>query len=269
MRELSDTMKDMNYMFGIHDQYRDYYFDAPTFDENFAVRNVDGTIPEFARWAGGRQSYLCASQAPFYVKRNFEELFKQGIHLEGTYLDVFTCNEGDECVHPWHKMTRKECFEYRKACFDYLLSRGILPSSEEVVDWSMQSLVFAHYAPYDFMLAGKASPRKGIPVPLFNLVYHDCVVLPWIMNSNDSEDDYMLYALLNGGSAYVDCEVEGKELEREIERYRIVAELQEKIAKCEMVKHEFLDHSYKVERATYSDGTEITVDFNNQTYQIK
>lgn len=269
MRELSDTMKDFNYMFGIHDQYRDYYFDAPTFDENFAMRNVDGTIPDFARWAGGRQSYLCASQAPFYVKRNFEELFKQGIHLEGTYLDVFTCNELDECIHPWHRMTRKECFEYRKACFDYLLSRGILPSSEEVVDWSMQSLVFAHYAPYDFMLAAKDSPRKGIPVPLFNLVYHDCVILPWLMNNKDSEDDYMLYALLNGGSAYLDCEAEGKALDREIERYRVVAKLQEKVAKCEMVKHEFLDDSYKVERATYSDGTVVTVDFNNQTYDIK
>ncbi|MGL6174690.1 MAG: DUF5696 domain-containing protein, partial [Cellulosilyticaceae bacterium] len=152
MKSLSDTLKDLNYMFAIHDQYRDYYFDAKTFDKEFAMQNVDGTIPDFSRWAGGHQTYLCASQAPLYVKRNFEELFRHGIALEGTYLDVFTCNEGDECIHPWHRMTRKECFEYRLACFNYLLSRGILPSSEEVVDWAMPSLVLAHYGPYDFML---------------------------------------------------------------------------------------------------------------------
>ena len=50
-----------------------------------------------------------ASLAPDYVRRNFEQLFAAGIHLEGTYLDVFTCNELDECVNPHHPMTRREC----------------------------------------------------------------------------------------------------------------------------------------------------------------
>lgn len=269
MKELSDTMKEYDYMFGIHDQYRDYYFDADTFDENFAVRNVDGSIPDFTIWAGGRQSYLCATQAPFYVKRNFEELFRHGIRLEAAYLDVFTCNEGDECSNPSHRMTRRECFAYRKSCFDYLLSRNILPSSEEVADWSMQSLVFSHYGPYDFMLAPKDAPRKGIPVPLFNLVYHDCVILPWMMDHNEGEDDYMLYALLNGGGAYLDCEAEGEGFKEEIDRYRVVAALQQKVAKCEMVKHEFLDDDFKIEKTVFSDGTTVTVDFNTQTYDIE
>ena len=267
MKELSDTMKNYNYMFGIHDQYRDYYFDAPTFDKDFACQNPDGTIPEHTIWAGGRQSLLCATQAPFYVKRNFEELFAHGIHLEGTYLDVFTCNEGDECNHPWHKMNRKECFEARKACFDYLLSRDILPSSEEVVDWAMQSLVFAHYGPYDFMLRKPDEPKRGIPTPLFNLVYHDCVILPWMMDKSETDGDYMLYALLNGGAAYLNCEAEGEKLDDEIARYKTVASLQEKIAKCEMVKHEFVD-GYQSESATYSDGTVVTIHHTTQTYTI-
>ena len=94
--------------------------------------------------------------------------------------------------------------EYRSACFEYLLSRNILPSSEEVTDWAMKSLVFAHYGPYDFMLAKPGSPRKGIPTPLYNLVYHDCMILPWPMDRNEGKEDYMLYALLNGGGAYLD-----------------------------------------------------------------
>ena len=77
-------------------------------------------------------------------------------------------------------MTRRECYEYRKQCFDWLLARGILTSSEEVSDWSMQSLIFCHYAPYAFMLKAPGTPREGIPVPLFNLVYHDCVLEPWM-----------------------------------------------------------------------------------------
>lgn len=268
MKELSDTMKEANYMFGIHDQYRDYYFNAPTFDREFAALKADGTIEEHALWAGGHQTYMCASQAPFYVKRNFEELFRHGIHLEGTYLDVFTCNEGDECIHPWHKMSRKECFEYRKACFDYLLSRDILPSSEEVVDWAMQSLVFAHYGPYDFMLCKEEDPKKGLPTPLFNLVYHDCVILPWTMNKSKVHGDYMLYALLNGGAAYLDCEADGEALDEEIARYRVVAALQEKVAKSEMVRHEFLD-GHKKERAYYANGITVTIDHETQSYKIE
>ena len=36
----------------------------------------------------------------------------------------------------------------------------------------------------------------------FNLVYHDCVIEPWMMEKLNDTDDYMLYALLNGGEAY-------------------------------------------------------------------
>lgn len=271
MKELSDTMKDLNYMFGIHDQYRDYYFDAPTFDKDFSCHRSDGTIMDEAIWAGGRQSLLCATQAPYYLKRNFEDLFKHGIQLEATYLDVFTCNEGDECSHYWHRMTRKECFEYRNSCFEYLSSRNILPSSEEVADWSMKSLVFCHYGPYEFMVSKKGEHRKGISVPLFNLVYHDCVILPWLMDHSNDHEDYMLYALLNGGAAYLNFELStpAEILDEEINRYKIVANLQQKVAKCEMIRHEFIDDDYNKQRAIYSDGTVVEIDLNNQNYKIE
>lgn len=77
MKSLVDTMHDFGYQFGIHDQYRDYYHAAPSYDENYACRLVDGTVPGHSHWAGGPQSYLCATQAPFYVKRNFAELKKK------------------------------------------------------------------------------------------------------------------------------------------------------------------------------------------------
>lgn len=281
MKELSDTMHECGYLFGIHDQYRDYYYAAKTFDENFATRLADGTIPSHARWAGGPQTYLCATQAPFYVKRNFTEIMDNGIKLDCAYLDVFTCSEGDECSHPWHKMTRRECYEYRNACFEYLLSKGILPSSEEVNDWAIPSLVFCHYAPYDFMLDRPGSPKKGIPVPLFNLVYHDCLIEPWMMDKVSEEEDYMLYAVLNGGAPYLvrdgayqntDGSFAGGveiSIEDQIKRCKVVSDLHEKVAKCEMVRHEMVDGNPEVQRTTFADGTVVTVDFQAQTYQIR
>ena len=279
MKKLSDTLMKYDYMFGLHDQYRDYYKRAASFDEDSALMQKDGHIFEQCRWAGGAQSYLCASLAPYYVKRNFEEVLAHDIHLEASYLDVFTCNEPDECYNERHRMSRKECLEYREACFQYLWSKNILPSSEEVNDWAVRSQVFAHYGPYDFMLRMPDAARLGIPVPLWNLVYHDCVILPWPMDHTGKED-YMLYALLNGGAAYVDKDgaypnVDGafdyhkKELDEEIRRYRIVASLQEKVAKCEMVEFGFIDQDYKKQYSVFSDGTRVEINLNDNTYHIR
>lgn len=71
LKKLSDTMQTYNYMLGLHDQYRDYYFNAKSFDPANACMNEDGSIFDMARWAGGRQSLLCASQAAMYVKTQF------------------------------------------------------------------------------------------------------------------------------------------------------------------------------------------------------
>lgn len=280
MKELADTMHECGYLFGIHDQYRDFYKSAKSFDENYACRLTDGTIPEHHRWAGGPQSYLCATQAPYYLKRNFAALFENGIELDGAYLDVFTCNEGDECTNPEHRMTRRECYEYRGQCFSWLLAHGILSSSEEVSDWAIPSLVFCHYAPYSFMMKRPGLPKDGIPVPLFNLVYHDCVIEPWMMDKASENDDYMLYALLNGGAPYLlrdaaylntDGSFEGDELlalEEMIRRSKTVSALHEKIAKCEMVRHRMNPENWWIQETEFSDGTKVKVDFKNQTYEI-
>lgn len=280
MKKLADTMHECGYLFGIHDQYRDFYKSAESFDENYACRLTDGTIPEHHRWAGGPQSYLCATQAPYYLKRNFAALFENGIGLDGAYLDVFTCNEGDECTNPEHRMTRRECYEYRGQCFSWLLAHGILSSSEEVSDWAIPSLVFCHYAPYSFMMKRPGLPKDGIPVPLFNLVYHDCVIEPWMMDKASEHDDYMLYALLNGGAPYLlrdaaylntDGSFEGDELlalEEMIGRSKTVSALHEKIAKCEMVRHRMNPETWWIQETEFSDGTKVKVDFKNQTYEI-
>ena len=279
MKSLADAIHECGYMFGIHDQYRDFYQAAPSFDENYACRLVDGTIPKHQRWAGGPQSYLCATQAPAYVKRNFSELKKNGISLDGAYLDVFTCNEGDECDNPEHRMTRRECYEFRGKCFEYLLSNGILSSSEEVSDWAIESLIFCHYAPYEFMMQTPGTPKEGIPVPLYNLVYHDCVVEPWMMDQVGGED-YMLFALLNGGAPYlirdaaypnIDGAFEAEKevsLQEQIERCNVVCELHEKVAKCELVSHKLVNGDYMQQESVFSDGTKVMVDFRTQTYKI-
>ena len=88
------------------------------------------------------------------------------------------------------------------------------------------------------------------------------------------------YALLNGGAPYVirdgaypnfdgSFEPDVKlTLDQDIERCKVVSELHEKVAKCEMVRHEMVGGDYEVQRTVFSDGTVVTVDFRNQVYEI-
>ena len=81
------------------------------------ARLPDGTIPRHKRWREDHSLIFAPPRLPYYVKRNFKALEDHGIRLDCAYLDVFTCNEGDECDNPLHRMTRKECYEHRARCF--------------------------------------------------------------------------------------------------------------------------------------------------------
>ena len=280
MKRLSDTMKELNYIFATHDQYRDYYLDAATFDEEMAVRNVDGSITKHGLWNGGTQTYLCASQAPGYVRRNYSELKEHGIELEGTYQDVFTICELDECDHPWHRMTRKQCLEYRMQCFDWCTANGIVISSEDAIDWSMKSLVFCHHSPY--AVKGDDFNREehlGIPIPLFNLVYHDCFLQPMNLKKGSDytgrlleHENGFLYALLLGSPGYLFMNGDSGKFENSpaperVKQYRMVAKLQEHIGTAEMLRHEYLPDGYQ--RTTWPGGITVTINMEKDTWSVE
>ncbi len=271
MRKLSDAARALGYRFGIHDQYRDYYYDADSFDFNNAVHNIDGSTPFESTWYGGKQTMLCASLAPQYVRRNYDEFEQLGIRIDGSYLDVFSIVEGDECFHKDHPMTRRECFSYRGECFDELTSRGIITSSEETAEATLRYLALCHHSPLPCLdYEGEKLESAGIPIPLFSLVYHECIVIPWFgadMHKGGWSIPYTmcsyLYALMTGGTVYVDPEDD----EATIERVKLACENHKKLWDKELVRHEFLE-GYHKQRSTFSDGTTVTVDFDTNEYSI-
>ena len=268
MKRLSDTMDELGYLFATHDQYRDYHYNADSFDEEMAVHDTKGRITSHSWWFGGKQSYLCSTQAPGYVRRNYTGLEDHGIHIRGTYQDVFTICELDECDHPWHRATREDCARNRMACFNYVMAHGIAVSSEEAIDWAMPTLVFCHHAPFVPSLAPDFP--KGRPVPLFNLVYHDCFIQPAnaVMGPNYTSDliegeNGFLLALLTGSPAYLPIEPD----EMAVKRYKLCARVQKATQYSPMTRHEYLSDA--VQRAVYDCGVTVTVDMAAGTADIE
>ena len=271
MRDLQRTCTSLGYMFGIHDQYRDYYYDSPGFTLDNAVKYFDGSHFYSSYWYGGPHTFLCAKLAPDYVRRNYDEFARLDIQIDGSYLDVFSVVELDECFNKDHPMTREECAKYRRHCLDMLTSRGIIPSSEEVLDCIIESMALCHHAP--FKCTDFEDPNKenvGIPIPLFNLVFHDCIVIPWDCRQKRGAwsiartDSAFIWGLLCGGTIYYRLSA----TEEEIEHGKIALELHRQVAHCDLTKHEIISENSRARRSTFSDGTVVEADLDSGEFTI-
>lgn len=272
MRELQKTCTELGYLFGIHDQYRDYYYDAATYSPENAVTYLDGSHPFCSIWYGGKHSFLCSALAPEYVRRNYNEFQRLDIHLDGSYLDVFSVVQLDECFHPDHRVTRQQCAEKRRECLDILTARGIIPSSEEVLGCIVDSQVLCHHAPFFTTNMGTVNGEEiGISVPLLNLVYHDCVIVPWIGIRKTGgwgipkKERPFLWALLCGDPVYYDIE----ETRENIELGKVALELHKQVALCALTKHRFVDGNIRRRHSEFSDGTVVEADLDTADFEIR
>lgn len=268
MQLLQDTCAELGVLMALHDQYRDFYMDAASYDEGLAVQGRGGERETCAIWPGGKHSFLCASFAKGYIERNYEQLEQGGVKPDGAYLDVFSVVPLEECFDDTHPMTRKECMEHRHECFQSIRSRGMIVSSEEPVDWTIPALDLVHHGPYALIPNPGQGPAIGIPVPLFSLVYHDAIVVPWSLGVGSwgiPEGDWgFLHGLLHAGVPILSMEA----TEEELGLAREMAALHRRIGDQEMIRHEFIDGSYRKQRTAYADGTVIEVDLDTKWFEI-
>lgn len=266
MKRLQDVCRESNILLALHDQYRDYYYDAASFDLDNAQLLVDGKHHFECTWNGGDQSILCNALAPYYIERNYDMLHTLGIDPDGVYLDVFSTVDLDECDNPRHRITRKESAEHRHHCFNQLVTRGMIVSSESPVDIFVKDIVLCHHFS---VVREYFSKDIGVHVPLFNLVFHDCLIVPWPTHYDEDPEIIMrfryLLALLNGGLAYLEIDAD----EEQIKIIDVVSKLQEKVMYSEMVSHEFLDGGYTKQRTRFANGVTVTVDFESGKYAIE
>ncbi|HOZ46783.1 MAG TPA: DUF5696 domain-containing protein [Candidatus Hydrogenedentes bacterium] len=267
LRAVADTCDRLGWVFAVHDQYRDFYFSAASFDDRLVMREADGSRQEHATWCGGPQTYLSAVFAPGYARRNHDLFAKHDIKVRGAYLDVFAVVPLEESYQRLWPMTRTDCAEARTDCFDLLRARGYVVSSEEPADRFVPALDLVHHGPYDIF---SNEESLGIPTPLFGLVYHDSILLPWCMSQGGGwgipkSDAGQLHCLLNAGLPYVGPD----DPPEQIARVNEAAQLAARCGTLEMVNHEFLDDTWRRQRSTFSDGTAVTVDFDAKTYTIE
>ena len=115
--------------------------------------------------------------------------------------------------------------------------------------------------PYVDTINSSGGGSKAILVPLYNLVYHDAVIVSFGARDVNS----LLRGILYGGVPELPITMGD---EKTMSLIRVMAKLHQRVGMLEMTRHEFLDANFRKERTTFSDGTTVTIDWDAQRFVI-
>jgi len=272
LKQACKAVKSKGYLFALHDNYDDFYPDAPSYDERFILRDKDGSLHQGGVWDGGPCYITCPSQREELLNRNMA-LIQASIPLNAYYFDVVTNTSHYECYDPRHPMNRKEDLQYRLQLLDNIVERGLVIGGERGTDWAMPVVGFCEG------LSGGGTGyhrgityRSGLTVPLFYLVYRECVVGYWQHGTPHGREDHanhVLLDLLYGQPSSWSLEyAQWNDLKPMIkETYDLLGRLHEKTAHLAMVDHKYMTEDYMVQKTELSDGTEIWVNFGITSFR--
>ncbi len=284
LSEMARRVKDAGYLFGLHDQYIDYYFNAPSYDQQYSIVVENGQPVRINNWCGGPCGHLCYTQIPQYVKRNYYEGVRRPYPINhnspgiweicqptASYLDCF-CRGGVECFSKDHPMTRTENRQITNEAFQIVRNgkggQMVVLSCEHPRAYSVPHLDFGwnigHFATDVPNIQGTMETMAiGTPVPLWHLVFHDALCLP-------STGKSLLETLLYAQAPYFWLSGERADWRdgESLARKKTVLALHEDAAFAEMTGHEILDGDGMVQKCTYDGGLEVEVNKCDGTYRI-
>ena len=270
MKRLINACRELGYQVILHDQYRDYYLDAPSYNAQFAVHEEDesqppqqfpgsrfgdskqGRIPMMRHWDGGPQAYLNARFQLGHLVKNYRLFTEKGITTQGIYIDVIGYVPPDQDFNPEHPTTHTDAMRGQIAMMNWSRQNLGIIATESGADWVI---------PYVDVINQSGGGSKAILVPLYQLVYHDAVITSF--GARDQRT--LLQGILFGGQP--ELPFAGGD-EQTMALIKTMMLLHKRVGQLEMTKHEFLDPTYKKERTTFADGTTVTVNWENNTYQI-
>jgi len=275
LKRLTDTCRELGYPFIFHDQYRDYYVDAPSYDPQFAIHEEndslpakaafgsrfgdwkEGQIPFMRHWDGGKQTYLNSRFQPGHLEKNYQLFFDHGIHPNGIYIDVIGYVPPDEDYNPEHPTTRTDAMRGQIALLNWSRNNLGFTATEAGSDWVI---------PYVDSVNQSGSAGKTNTVPLYFLVYHDAVQVSFGTQRTGGNKN-LLQGILFAGVPELPATATDMD-EKKMTLIKQMAALNKRVGLLEMTDHQFLDKDHHQERTTFADGTTVTVDWNTENVSI-
>ena len=132
---------------------------------------------------GQRQHHpLSSYDALARMKQVFNALEQAGLELDVLYYDGFSAHvDLPQDFALTHPMSRRQNIEAELACFGETRQRGLIPGAELTRFWAIDACDYFFFTDWSSdRLANTpnqgAPAPVGVPVPLFQLVFHDCFI---------------------------------------------------------------------------------------------
>jgi hypothetical protein len=236
---------------------------------------------------------LCDRVAPPYARERIgKELATHPYHCR--FIDTTTAAPWRECYDPRHPMTRTESREWKMKLLALVGDEfGLVTGSETGHD---AAVPYVHYfegmlslGPYRLPDSGRAMLEYKAPtpeflkyqvgpfyrVPLWELVYHDCVVSTWYWGDYNNKAPEVwpqrdLFNLLYGTSPMYMFTGQTWERDKALfaESYKRVCPVVRQVGYDQMLSHEFISADHTVQRTVFSGGTEIVVNFGKSAHVL-
>ncbi|HIE27223.1 TPA: hypothetical protein EYP66_08050 [Candidatus Poribacteria bacterium] len=237
---------------------------------------------------------LCDKQALKYAQKRIPDELKTHPY-RCRFIDTTTATPWRECYNPDHPMTRSESRHWKMELLRYVSEEMKLVTGSETGHDA--AVPYVHYfegmlslGPYRVPDAGRdmlkiwdEAPARVVKfqmghnyrLPLWELVYHDCVVAQWYWGDYNNKipalwDKRDLFNILYGTPPMFmfNREIWERNKERFVQSYRNVCPIARAVGYAEMTDHRFLTVDRSVQQTVFSNGVVITVNFGNILYRF-
>ena len=172
----------LGYLLCLHDNYQDIYRDSPSWNEDLIMKNPDGSLMRGGHWAGGLAFLTCSPKALDLARRPQNLPAVKALTGANSYFIDTTYAAGlQECFDAKHLLTRGDDMRWKQALSDYAREVFGVFGSECGREWAIphsdffEGLTGVSGADYhDAKLLDKVG---GTVVPLFEIVYRDCIAM--------------------------------------------------------------------------------------------
>ncbi len=237
---------------------------------------------------------LCDRMALTYAQQGIPtELQTHAYHCP--FIDTATAAAWRECYSPKHPMTRSESRKYRMGLLDYVSGTCHLVTGSETGHDA--AVPYVHYfegmlslGPYRVPDAGRAMMQivRDVPervakfqtghfyrLPLWELVYHDCVVAQWYWGDYNNKlpalwDRRDLFNALYGSAPMFmfNRTMWNADRARFVQSYRTATPVARATGYVEMLSHEWLTPDHTVQQTRFANGVVVTVNFGSTAYAM-
>jgi hypothetical protein len=211
------------------------------------------------------------------------------------FIDTTTASPWRECFHPEHPMTRSDSRHWKMELLRYMSEQMKLVTGSETGHDA--AVPYVHYfegmlslGPYRVPDAGR-NMRKiwdEVPervakfqlghkyrLPLWELVYHDCVVSQWYWGDYNNKLPVLwqkrdLFNILYGTAPMFmfDAKLWEQNKERFAQSYKNICNVTRAVGYAEMTDHRFLTPDRDVQQTTFANGVTVTVNFGEKSFRL-